>query len=87
MAVVTGWTHLILPHHFFDVFRFHQFFKPLSNVEDAADILAKQSLSLFDYAALISLASDTGYKLGDNVEYLSKYKVCWHVARTITNDF
>ena len=53
-----------------------KFFKPLGNVEDANDILAKKgALTWWDYARLTSLLSDTGYKLGDNVEYLSAYKI------------
>jgi hypothetical protein len=51
--------------------------KPLSNVEDAQDILATPPAkrSVWDYLKLLALLSDTGYKLGDNVEFLSTYVI------------
>ena len=71
----TAFTHFLPPS-----------LKPLSNVEDAQDILATPPAkrSVWDYLKLLALLSDTGYKLGDNVEFLSTY-VIWCSSEKSTN--
>ena len=56
-----------------------KFGKPLKNIIELNDMLVdsggKGSLRIVLYIKCFSLLSDVGYKLGDNFEYLSHYKL------------
>ena len=57
-----------------------KFGKPFKNVVEAHELVAGRggdwgALRVLDWVRLASILSDVGYKLGDNVEYLSHYGV------------
>lgn len=52
-----------------------KFGKWLKSYKELGDCVGSDRMSLGDYAESVALIGDIGYKLGDNIEYLSKYKI------------
>lgn len=52
-----------------------KFFKWLKSYKEIRETLAKGNLGFGGMIEMMGTASDMGYKLGDNIEYLSAYKL------------